>query len=108
MSDESLIEAMHDDIYRLLTRLGIDDLTALRESGALCEDLQRRFGGRGHTYVPAPDKTQRNAAITADLANGMSAAECAKKHGVHPNTVKNIRTKTVRENLGFGSDDWVL
>lgn len=108
MSDESLIEAMHDDIYRLLIRLGIDDLTALRESGALCEDLQRRFGARDH-YVPAIDKTTRNARIAADLASGLSAAAIAEKHGVHPNTVRRIRARTrPRDSLGFGSADWVL
>ena len=109
MSDEPLIEAMHDDLYRLLIRLGVDDLTALREAGALCENLQRRFGGRDH-YVPAIDKHARNARIAAELAAGREPAEIAKQYGMHPKTVEKIRrrTTTAIERLGFGSDDWVL
>lgn len=104
MSDESLIEAMHDDIYRLLTRLGIDDLTALREAGALCEDLQRRFGARDH-YVPAIDKTTRNARIAAELASGHDAKSVAARHGVSTKTVKRaVRPRD--DDPGFGSPDW--
>lgn len=108
MTDESLIEALHDDVYRLLTRLGIDDLAALREAGSLCEELQRRFGGRDH-YMPAIDKLTRNARIAAELAAGVKPADIAQKYDITPRMVRKISSRTQSSaSLGFGKDDWVL
>ncbi len=109
MSDDALIEAMHDDLYRLLTRLGVDDLTALQEAGALVEDLQRRFGGRHH-YLPAVDKATRNARIAAELAAGHDPQQVAARHGVSKKTLARVARRTRRDDDGggFGSPEWNL
>lgn len=109
MSDDALIEAMHDDVYRLLTRLGIDDLTALQEAGSLVEDLQRRFGGRDH-YLPAVDKATRNARIAAELAAGHDPQQVADRHGVSKKTLARVarRTRGDDDGGGFGSPEWNL
>lgn len=100
-----LLEAMHDVIFGLLVRRGIDDLAALNEAGTLCEDLQRRFGGRDH-YIPVPDKSTRNARIAAELAAGRDPQEVAARYGVSTKTVK--RTARRHDDPGFGSPDWNL
>lgn len=109
-AEHELVDAIHNALYRLLLRRGVDDLTALADAGELLDTLQRQFGGRDH-YVPRPDKGSRNARIAADLAANLPASAVAEKHGVAPRTVRRIRKQIDQERadlLGFGDEDWAL
>lgn len=107
MADSDLIDAMHDEVYQLLLRHGVEDLTALTDAGKLCESLQRRFGGHDH-YVPVSDKSTRNARIAADLRAGQKPKDVAAKHGVHLTTVVRAAKRVEAGDDGFGSPDWNL
>lgn len=107
MADRDLIDAVHDEVYALLIKHGVEDMAALTDADSLCETLQRRFGGYEH-YVPVPDKTTRNARIAADLRAGHDPKAVAAKNGVTPKTVKRAARKTESGGGGFGNEDWNL
>jgi len=61
---------------------------------AIERGLRKRFGcktlgAKGSIYVPAPDKTERNAAILADF-DGTNAEAVAKRHGISLSTLYRL------------------
>lgn len=107
MAERDLIDAVHDEVYALLIKHGVQDMAALTDADDLCETLQRLFGGHEH-YVPVRDKTTRNIRIAADLRAGHDPKVVAAKLGVTPKTVKRAARKTESGGDGFGGDDWNL
>ncbi len=108
MSGDDLIDALHDGLFCALVGQGIDDLTALREAGALVEDVQRRIE-RVWVYVPAEDKATRDARIAADLAAGGDRDDVAARHGISKKTVtRAVRRRRPDDDDGFGSPEWNL
>jgi Mor family transcriptional regulator len=110
MEPDDLLGAVHDAVYALLVRRGVEELTAIADTQALCRALQRDLGGRGH-YLPALGKELRHRQIAADLRAGVPPAAIAKKHDVHPKTVAKIAARAQQapnEDPGLGTSDWVL
>ena len=108
--DADLLDAVQEEVYRLLVQHGVEEVVAIDEASTLRARLQKTHGGKEH-YLPAQDKTARNLQILADLQAGLSPATVAEKHGVHPKTVEKIRAaarKRTGTDLGFGREDWVI
>lgn len=109
-ADADLLDAVQDEVYRLLVRHGVEEVTAVDEASALRAQLQKTHGGKEH-YLPALDRTARQRQILADLARGSSEEAVAAKHGVSLKTVQRAKQATPKnapDLLGFGKDDWVL
>jgi len=107
---DDLLGAVHDAVYALLVQRGVEELTAIADTQALCRDLQRDLGGREH-YLPALGKESRRRQIAADLRAGVPPAEIAAKHGVHPRTVEKVATQTKQkpsDDPGLGTKEWVI
>jgi Mor family transcriptional regulator len=110
MQPDDLLGAVHDAVYALLVECGVEELTAIADTQALCRALQRDLGGRGH-YLPALGKELRHRQIAADLRAGVPPAEVAHKHRVHPRTVQKVAAQTKQQpgdDPGLGTKDWVL
>lgn len=102
MSD--LVDTIHEKVYRLLLRHGLDDGSAGDEASRLCLEIQRAYGGFEH-YVSSPDRRNRRAAIREEVAGGKDRREVARKFGVSMSTV----SRAVRDDMGeFGGPDWEL
>lgn len=100
-----IVDYLHEEVYRLLRKHGVEDGAAGDAAMMLCDRFRRDFGGERH-YVPRSDKARRDRAIKAELAAGRKGAEVAERHGVHPSTVSRV-ARTEDED-GFGSSDWNL
>lgn len=66
------------DIVR--TEVGMRENFAADLAAAILRGLQNMHGG-SELYIPAPDKTARNAAIRAEF-NGTNAEAVCRAHGV--------------------------
>lgn len=71
------------DIVRTAT--GMHEPMANTMAAAIVAELRQRWGGKrlGHKYIyiPAPDKSERNAAIRSDF-NGTNMAAVSQKYGI--------------------------
>lgn len=71
------------DIVRTAT--GMHEPMVNTMAAAIVAELRQRWGGnrlgRKDIYIPAPDKSERNARIRADF-NGTNAADVCRKHGI--------------------------
>ncbi len=105
--EDDLIDALHDSVFHALVGQGIDDLTALREAGALVESIQR-WCVRQWICVPAADKATRDARIAAELAAGVDPKEVAARYGISKKTVGRVVRRQRTDDDGFGSPEWNL
>ena len=86
---------LHRDLTGIVTRkLGIIEPFASQFAGALLDGLREDFGGgslggRSGVYIPAPDKSSRNAAIRSEF-NGVNKAEVCKKYAISIPTLYRI------------------
>ena len=92
---EDRVIQLRGDIAAIIHRkVGMLEPFANQLAGAILEGLREDFGGstiggKGSVYIPAPDKSNRNAAIRAEF-NGTNAAEVCKKHGINKTTLYRI------------------
>jgi len=110
MESDDLLGAVHDAVYALLVTRGVEELTAIADTQALCRDLQRDLGGREH-YLPALGKESRRRQIAAALRAGVPPAEIAQKQGVHPKTVAKVAAQIKQkpsDDPGLGTKEWVI
>lgn len=74
-------------------QLGMKGPDAIVTAEALLRGLMNSMGGQG-IYIPAPSRTERNAAILDDF-KGNNAAEVCCKHGISRRTLYRILTNRV-------------
>jgi len=71
------------EIVRSVT--GMNEQFANPLAAAIVQEMRKQWGGnrlgRKDIYIPAPDKSERNAAIRSEF-DGTNAAEVCKKHGI--------------------------
>jgi Mor family transcriptional regulator len=67
---------------------GLHERLALPVAQSICEELARDSGG-GELYVPAPDRTARDAAIRRDFRVD-NHAEVMRRHGVSRATLYRV------------------
>lgn len=72
----------------LIDVLSRDEALINRLAAALVDGLRSRLGG-ADVYIPAPDKSARNAAIRAEF-NGRNMQEICRRYDVKPSTVYRI------------------
>lgn len=81
-----MLETMVAECLQLC--LGLTGPATLDLANKMVKVLRVQYGG-GDVYIPAPDKTERNAAIRAALRTG-NAAEVAAEHDLDVSTVYRI------------------
>lgn len=60
--------------------IGMNEAFASLHAAAILRGLSARYGG-AEVYIPAEDKTERNAAIRAEF-NGRNAHDLIRKYGI--------------------------
>lgn len=90
---------------------GLPATAAQRLAKAICDRLRRELGTL-RVYVPAPDRSARDRAILAGLANGDSRQAIANRVGVDVKTVYRVERRRQQQNLrertGLATADWLL
>lgn len=89
-SQHQLLAELTDVVRQQLGMKGPD---AIVTAEALFRGLMNRVGGQ-EIYIPAPPRTERNAAILGDF-KGNNAAEVCTKHDISRRTLYRILTNRV-------------
>lgn len=95
----NLLDTVHDTIYALLTKYGVDDLVAIKATQELCEQIKRKLGGERH-YLPALNKDERYRQILTDLNAGLDLQAVAARNEVCERTVR----RAIRMRAGNPQD----
>ncbi|MDP4074209.1 hypothetical protein [Acidovorax sp. A1169] len=85
-ADDAVMQLEQDFVEIVREELGMHEVPAQALASALVRGMRKRYGGmrlggRGHIYVPAPSKSERDEAIR-QAYNGTNAAEVMKAHGI--------------------------
>lgn len=92
--EDQAIQLHREYVEIVREEIGLHEQFANDIAAAIVRGMRKRYGGqtmgaKGSIYVPAPDKSNRNAAIRAEFM-GSNAAEVCKKHGVSRTTLYRI------------------
>lgn len=85
-ADDAVMQLEQDFVEIAREELGMHEVPAQELASALVRGMRKRYGGmrlggRGHIYVPAPSKSERDDAIR-QAYNGTNAGEVMKAHGI--------------------------
>lgn len=103
--EPGFIDAYRTALLAELVAAGVTAETARAAVQAAEAAVRAEWGGESH-YIPVPAKGDRDRQILQALEQGEDQRQVAKRHGVHPATVRRVVKR--RQGTGFGSDDWVL
>lgn len=90
-NEDAAVALLYEMTTIVREEIGMNELFAAQIAEAITRGLRRRLGGEYH-YIPAPDKTERDAAIRAQF-NGRNLEEVARCHGVSRRQAYRIVTK---------------
>jgi len=84
--EDQAIQLHREFVEIVREEIGMNEPFANDIAAALVRGMRKRYGGqdlgrRGRIYVPAPSKTERNAAIRAEF-NGTNVEAVCKKYGI--------------------------
>lgn len=77
--------------------LGMHERDATPIAQALVRGMRKRYGGtrlggRGHIYIPAPSKDERDESIRSEF-DGTNGSEVMQRHGIKRSQLYNIIAK---------------
>ena len=87
-AEEAAVQLEHEMTQIVVEETGLREPLAGQLARAIVRGMRQRMGGED-TYIPAPDKSERNAAIRAEF-RGTNLAEVCRKYGVGKSTVYDI------------------
>lgn len=79
-SEDAAVQLEHDFMTILREEIGMNESIGGIFAAAMVRGLRRRLGGR-ELYIPAPDRSERDAAIRRDF-NGSNVDELMRRHGI--------------------------
>ena len=79
-TEDAAIQLEHDFVEIIRERIGMNETLATIHAQEIVRGLRERHGGQ-ELWIPAPDKSERNAAILRDF-NGVNAREVMNRHGI--------------------------
>ena len=85
------IDLLSEMIEIVRQELGVNQCDADQIGASIMRGMRRYYGGH-EIYIPAQDKSERDAAIKRDF-NGRNVKEVAHAHNVCRKTVYNIAKK---------------
>lgn len=92
--DDASMQLVEEMVAIACEELGMHEREATPIAQALVRGMRKRYGGmrlggRGHIYIPAPSKTERDEAIRSEF-NGVNGGEVMKRHGIKRSTLYNV------------------
>ena len=84
-AEEAAVQLEHEMTQIVADELGLKEPLAGAFAQAIVRGMRERLGG-SETYIPAPDKSARDAAIRAEF-RGTNLVEVCRKYGVSARTV---------------------
>ena len=79
-TEDAAIQLEHDFVEIIRQRIGLNEMLATIHAQEIVRGLRERHGGQ-ELWIPAPDKSERNAAILRDF-HGNNAGEVMKRYGI--------------------------
>ncbi|CAN7313486.1 Mor transcription activator family protein [Acidovorax delafieldii] len=79
-TEDAAIQLEHDFVEIIRQRIGLNETLATIHAQEIVRGLRERHGGQ-ELWIPAPDKSERNAAILRDF-NGVNAKDVMQRHGI--------------------------
>lgn len=107
-ADDAVMQLEQDFVEIAREELGMHEVPAQELASALVRGMRKRYGGmrlggRGHIYVPAPSKADRDEAIR-QAYNGTNGPEVMKAHGIRRSRLFQIvKTKPGAARIGVSS-----
>jgi len=90
-NEDAAVALLYEMTAIVREEIGMNEIFATQIAEAITRGLRRRMGG-AHHYIPAPDKSARNAAICADF-NGRNLDDVARHHNISPRQAYRIVTR---------------
>lgn len=87
-SEDAAIQLEHDFVEIIRRQIGMHETLATIHAQALVRGLRDLHGGR-ELWIPAPDKSERNAAIRREF-NGTNLNEVCARHGISRTSLYRI------------------
>lgn len=91
-AEDAAVQLQQDMVAIVREEIGMHESIAALFADALVRGLRRRMGGR-ELYIPAADRSERNAGIRRDF-DGTNMAYVMGKYGVSRTTVYDLCGKT--------------
>ena len=88
-ADDAAVQLEHDFIAIVREEIGMHEALAAIVAQALVRGLRRRNGGQS-IWIPAPDKSQRDAAIRREFMGARNLKEIMAKYGISRSRVYQI------------------
>lgn len=98
-AEDAAVQLEREFIEILRKDVGMDERAASEFARPLVRGLRQRMGG-GELWIPAPDKTERNAAIRREFTGTReSMAAVMRRYGVTRSTIYKILGKRTKANF---------
>lgn len=78
--EDAAVALRHDVVLIVREEIGLNESFAIMVADAIVRGLQKLCGG-GELYIPAPNKSERDAAIRREF-NGKNLREVCNRYGV--------------------------
>lgn len=79
-TEDAAIQLEHDFVEIIRERIGLNEMLATIHAQEIVRGLRERHGGK-ELWIPAPDKSERNAAILRDFHGG-NIEEVVMRYGI--------------------------
>jgi Mor family transcriptional regulator len=102
-AEDAAVQLQHDMVAIVREEIGMHESIAALFADALVRGLRRRMGGR-ELYIPAADRSARDAAIRREF-DGSNLKEVMARHGVSRTRVYEIcgQNTTRQPRIGVSS-----
>lgn len=87
-AEDAAVQLEREFVDIVREQIGMNDRFAGVFAQALVEGLRTRMGGQ-ELYIPAPDRSERDAAIRREF-NGCNLSEVMKRHGLSRTRIYEI------------------
>lgn len=87
-SEDAAIQLEHDFVEIIRRRIGLNETLAAIHAQEIVRGLRDLHGGQ-ELWIPAPDKSERNAAIRREF-NGQNLGEVMRRHGISRSQLYHI------------------
>lgn len=85
--DDASMQLVEEMVAIACEELGLHEREATPIAQAFVRGMRKRYGGmrlggRGHIYIPAPSKAERDDAIRTEFNGGSNKEEVMQRHGI--------------------------
>ena len=88
-TEDAAVQLEHDITNIVRVEIGMHEGMAATFAQAVVRGLRRQLGGQ-QLYIPAPDKSQRDASIRRDLLGAANVDDLMRRHGLSRTRIYEI------------------